>query len=924
MNISKSMYKIYNPREFEDAVYNAWEQGGYFRPETVKQIKGTKSFSIAMPPANATGTLHIGHAMGLALQDLMIRYHRMKGERALWLPGTDHAAIATQNKVEKDLYKAEKKTRHDLGREEFLKRVEAFVESSKATIRSQVRKMGSSADWSRERFTLDPGITEAVRTIFVAMYQDGLIYRGDRIVNWCPRCHSTLSDDEVEYKEEKAPFYYLRYGPVVIGTARPETKFLDKTIVVHPKDPRYRDLVGKEFDIDWISDKVHANVIADASIDREFGTGAMTMTPAHSFEDFALAQRHHLPVIQIINEEGKFTEAAGEFAGKDARGSRDEIVARLKERGLLERVDDQYIHNLSVCYRCGTPIEPLVSRQWFIAVDRPVALGGRARGSVTGARRGLLKTAGKTLKEIATEVVKDGTITILPKRFEKVYFHWMKNLHDWTISRQIWFGHRIPAWYCLTCTHGRGKEVGLEYQPIVAVHAPTTCPTCGDTNLIQDPDTLDTWFSSALWTFATLGWPEKTRDLVEFHPTSVLETAYDILFFWVARMILMTTYALSDIPFETVYLHGLVRDKEGRKMSKSLGNGIDPLDMIRDYGADAVRLSLVLGMAAGSDSRLYPEKIEGYRNFVNKLWNVGRFIKSSELAARGSGFKRHGVEHRTPNSERKNLSLADQWILDETNELVAKTTADIEAFRFGTAGDRLYEFTWHTLADWYVEIAKYQMKSSELAARGSEEVLYSVFRTLLKLCHPFIPFVTEVLWKELYPEAGMLIISDWPRPAGRAKRDTQVTHGIKLLKAIVTSIRILRATYRIDPAKAIPVTLTSPRHAKFLNDFAPLIGHLTHAEIHHGAPLRGSIVARIVSVTIGIEIAPAIDVVKERARIAHEIEIQKALVDRYQRQLAGEFRTRAPREVVTEAEEKQKTAEATLTELHRQAEQLKE
>ncbi|MFA6436380.1 MAG: valine--tRNA ligase, partial [Candidatus Gracilibacteria bacterium] len=587
----------YNAKKVEDALYKKWEKSGGFTPKIDPK---KKPFTIALPPPNATGQLHLGHATMLAIEDIMVRFHRMKGQPTLWLPGTDHAAIATQNKVEK-IIAEEGTNRHEMGRRKFLERVKKYVANSQDTIRNQMRKMGASVDWTRERYTLDDGLSEAVRDAFVKMHHDGLIYRGHRIVNWCPRCASTLADEELEYKEQKTKFYYLKYGPVVIGTARPETKFQDKIIIVHPKDKRYKKWIGKKMMVPWIDGEVEAQFVADETADMKMGTGAMTITPAHSFVDFDLAKKYGFEIVQIIDEQGKITSAGGpHFQGLPVKEAREKVIEALQQKGLVDHIDENYVHNLSVCYRCGTAVEPLVSRQWFVNVTK--------------------KIRGKSLKDRTLEAVKKGKIKIVPDRFKKVYFHWVENLRDWCISRQIWWGHQIPVWYC------EDKKSPKCEEPIVANKTPEKCPHCKGKNLKQDPDTLDTWFSSGLWTFSTLGWPKKTKDLAYFHPTSVLETGYDILFFWVIRMVLMTTYLTNEIPFETVYLHGLVRDKEGRKMSKSLGNGIDPLDMIEKYGTDAVRLSLVLGSSPGNDMRLYEEKIAGYRNFVNKIWNGARYV----------------------------------------------------------------------------------------------------------------------------------------------------------------------------------------------------------------------------------------------------------------------------------------------------------
>ncbi|MFH0853484.1 MAG: class I tRNA ligase family protein [bacterium] len=1034
----KELSKTYNPKQEEQGIYQAWEESGFFNPDNLPLDKKAKAFSIALPPPNTTAELHMGHAVMLALQDIMVRYHRMKGDKTLWLPGTDHAAIATQNVVEKQL-KAKGQTKEDLGRERFLELVDEYVVKSQGRIKEQIIKLGASLDWSRERFTLDDGLSKAVRTMFVQMHQDGLIYQGQRVVNWCPRCQSTLADDEVEYKKEEAPFYYFKYGPVIIGTARPETKFCDKIIIVHPEDKRYKNLVGKEFEVEWINGPIKARVIADESADPEMGTGAMTITPGHSMLDFELAKKHSLAIEKIINEQGRLTEAAGPFAGLPVKQAREKVVEILKDKGLLDRIDEDYVHNLSTCYRCGAPLEPLPSKQWFVSVDKPIK-----------------KLGDKSLKQRALEVIKKKEIAFLPNRFEKTYQHWMTNLHDWNISRQIWYGHQLPVWQKKTnppveityfvhgttldnekdiasgqsdvelSTLGKQQSLTLKKQlgnqkfdavftsnlkravessmitfggdykiiqdarlresdygdltqspnaklikhekdyvdkpfpggesyrdvekrlqyflneltekyagkriAIVAHKAPQLAlevllnkkswtqamdqdwrkvkkwqpgwsyilpsnktwdlklygqdtlkniksgltkfetragkpsgaskdwrqfkigdyinftlvdsksekpakenaikkrvaaiyhfPTVekmfsrlpiekvapgstlekynkraagypdyperlakygvwafeltdeqadiGETYVgLQSPegpgwkqvtDTLDTWFSSGLWTFSTLGWPDKTEDLKTFHPTSVMETGYDILFFWVARMILMSTYALCEIPFKTVYLHGLVRDSQGRKMSKSLGNGIDPLAMTDKYGADATRLSLVISTAPGNDMRLSEQKIAGYRNFVNKLWNISRFSLLQ------------GADRVMPSDQTK--TLADQWILSRLNRLISQTTKDLNEFKFSPAAEAVYNFAWHEFADWYLEIAK--------AEKNIALVRY-ILENILKLLHPYLPFFTERIWRELYPSGPLLLITRWPEADKKKISAKSEADFVKLQKTV--------------------------------------------------------------------------------------------------------------------------------------------
>ncbi|KKS74696.1 MAG: Valine-tRNA ligase [Parcubacteria group bacterium GW2011_GWA2_42_80] len=752
--------KAYLPQNYETQIYRQWEQSGFFNPDNL--LKKGEPFSISLPPPNATGILHLGHAVMIAIQDLMIRYWRLRGRAALWLPGEDHAAIATQNVVEKKLHKKDGKNRYDYGRDEFIKRVNEFIASSRSTIRDQIKAMGASCDWSRERYTLDEGLSRAVREVFVRMYHDGLIYRGKRIVNWCYRCGTTLADDEVEYKEQKTPFYYLKYGPITISTARPETKVLDKVIIVHPDDKRYQGYIGKSFDVPWIDGMVKATVVADKVAEMETGTGAMTITPAHSFVDFELAQKYGFEIVDIIGPDGKLTANAGKFAGLNVKEARIAILDELKKKDLVEKIDEEYIHNLSICYRCGTPVEPLPSEQWFVAVDKPF-------------KRGLFHRT--TLKKLAIAAVSTGKIKIVPERFAKIYDHWMKNLHDWCISRQIWFGHRVPAWKCISCGEW-----------FVGQAKPSTCLKCKASNLEQDPDTLDTWFSSSLWTFSTLGWPDKTKDLATYHPTSVMETGYDILFFWIARMVLMTQYSLGDIPFRTVYLHGLVRDKQGRKMSKSLGNGIDPIAMIDKYGADALRLSMIIGTTPGNDFRLYDEKIAGYRNFVNKLWNIVRFANlTAELK----------IVEIPPEAK----TLADKWILSRFARVADLVTKKIESYSFSEAGEALYEFTWHELADWYLEVAKIE--------GNKQKILSYLITQLLKLWHPFTPYVTETLWRETFGEAaGLLMVQSWPEKLPAPADDP----GFEIIRDVVTALRGFRVEHKLGPDKVINFAVTKDKY----------------------------------------------------------------------------------------------------------------
>ena len=764
--------KTYEPHKHEDAIYQRWEESGYFNPDNLPGQR-QKAFTIVLPPPNVTGKLHLGHASMLSYQDIMIRYHRLKGDKTLWLPGMDHAAIATQNVVEKEL-KQQGKTRHDLGRAAFLAKVNDFAEASKKIIRQQIKKMGSSLDWSRERFTLDENLSLAVRTAFKRMYDDGLIYRGDRVVNWCPRCQSTLADDEVEYEESQGQFYFIKYGPLTIATTRPETKLGDTGVAVNPKDERYKKLIGQVLPIDLAGHKLAVKVFGDSEVDQNFGSGAIGVTPAHSQQDFKWAEKYNLPLIKVIDERGEMTAAAGKYQGLSTLECRNRLVADLRKAGLLEKIED-YKNNLSVCYRCKTSIEPLTSRQWFVDVNKKVP------------------SRGKSLKQLATEAVSSHEITIIPDRFNKIYFQWMDNLRDWCISRQIWYGHQIPVWYRQPDKKSKIRKNSKLFPQVnkqeifVGLEPPT-----GE-GWIQDQDTLDTWFSAGLWTFSTLGWPKQTKDLKIYHPTSVLETMYDILFFWVARMIIMSLYFLKEKPFATVYLHAMIKDKQGRKMSKSLGNGIDPLEMIKKFGADALRLSMVVGSTPGTDLRLYEEKIAGYRNFVNKLWNISRYIISKLQETNVKIQTKSKIKNQNPKT------LADEWILAELNKIIQTTTKNIEEFKFSQAGEELYEFTWSKLADWYLEVAKLE--------GAKEEILLYILERLLILWHPFCPFVTEVLWQNLSPEP--LIIQSWPSLAGKIKKPALTEFAY--IQALVSAIRNARAEHRVNPKKIFTCAIKTDR-----------------------------------------------------------------------------------------------------------------
>ncbi|MBI4088569.1 valine--tRNA ligase [Candidatus Kaiserbacteria bacterium] len=740
--------KPYDPAANEDRIYAAWEKSGLFNPdECVKQGVAKADapvYSIVLPPPNVTGTLHMGHAAMLAVEDILIRYHRMKGARTLWLPGTDSAAIATQAKVEGDIYKAEKKTRHDLGREELLRRIAEFTEESKTTIVNQTKKMGSSLDWSRYAYTMDEKRYAAVMEAFVRMYDAGLIYRGDRIVNWDPKLQTTVSDDEIEYVEQVDPFYHFKYGSFEIGTVRPETKFGDKYVVIHPNDERYKQYEhGQKIGLEWINGPITATIIKDEAADMEFGSGAMTITPAHSTVDFEIAERHGLDIERVIDDRGILLPIAGEFAGQHIRKARPLIVKKLKQKGLVVKVDEKYAHNVATNSRGGGIIEPQIKRQWFVAVNKKVIFPDG-------------KT--ETLKERMKSVVVSGEIQIMPERFKKVYYHWIDNLRDWCISRQIWFGHRIPVWYHEPkCIPKPGREADVEkcIEMVVSLTEPA-CQFC-NAKYLQDPDTLDTWFSSGLWTFSTLGWPEETTDLKMYHPTSVLETGYDILFFWVARMVLMSGFLMGEVPFRHVYLHGLVRDAKGRKMSKSLGNIIDPLTMVEKYGADAARLSLIVGAAPGNDIKLSEDRVRGYKHFANKLWNITRFV----------------LENCQDLDTEAAYSKQDIIIRRRFDQLVAKeVTKNINSFRLDLATDVIYHYLWDEFAAMIIEHSKSIFAGESPDENGPEfiasrkKLLYLILIDSLKLLHPFMPFVTEEIWQSLpQKDAKYLMVAKWPEAA---------------------------------------------------------------------------------------------------------------------------------------------------------------
>ena len=856
----KEIPKTYEPQKYEDKIYALWEKSGKFNPDNLTLPKNAKPYTIILPPPNITDKLHLGHASIIAIEDLLIRFHRMKGFRALYLPGTDHASIATQNVVEKKLLKEKGLTRHDLGREKFLEEVWKFLRVTQATILKQARKMGGSFDWSREAFTLDDQRKKAVTKMFLDMHAEGLVYRGKRIVNWCPRCKSTLADDEVEYKEETGKLYWIKYGPFVLATSRPETKLGDTAVAVYPGDKRYAKMVGKKFMIPGVLGEFEITVVADKAVDPKFGSGAIKVTPAHDFTDYAISQRHKIAMKQIIDEDGKMMANCGKYVGMTTSEARKTIVEDMEKMGLIDHIEEGYRHNLATCYRCGTTIEPIPSEQWFLAVDKK-----------------LKRFGGKSLKEKALEVARNGKIKFHPHRFTKRYTDWMTNLHDWCISRQIWFGHEFPVWYK---SNGEEKEV----------YAGEKAPNGKD--WVKDPDTFDTWFSSGMWSFSTLGWPAcakasagkpgriiKTGDLAKFHPTQVLETGYDILTLWVSRMIMMTLFALKEVPFENVYLHGMVLDKLGKKMSKSKGNGIDPLDMVEKFGADAVRLSLLVGSTPGNDMRLSEDKIASFRNFVTKLWNIYRYCAQAD-----SNFS------LVEKINKKDLkSLSDKWIVSELNRTIDEITKNLNEYKFSLAGETLEKFIWNDFASWYLEINKIEKNS---------KVLGYVLDKILKLSHPFAPFVTEKIWQDSsarrsFSEGGsLLMVEKWP-VTDKKLIDKKAQIDFAHFQQIVTKIRNIRTSYHIDPGKTIQVFAEKAENKEVLEKLARIKIDITSKKETKGIVVVGK------NIKLTLAISDFVDVEKEKARLEKEIENLKNLIAKTETLLKNKnFVKSAPKEII--------------------------
>ena len=896
--------KAYEASQVEDKIYADWESSGFFNPDKLPdRNQAGEPYCIMMPPPNRTGTLHMGHAMGMAVQDLLIRFERMRGKKALWVPGTDHAAIATQVKVEQLLIKeGMKDPRKELGREKFLERVVQFADESRNTIVNQTRKMGSSCDWSRERYTFDAERNAAVFKLFKMMHEDGLIERGYRIVNWDPQFQTTLSDDEVQTKEVTAKllsFTYDKDFPIAISTTRPESKFGDTAVAVHPNDDRYRQFIGKTFEPVFCGKKLSIKIVADETVHPTFGTGALGVTPAHSMIDADIAQRHNLATIPVIGKDAKMLPECGpEFAGLSIEETRTKVEKMLSEAGLLKSVQE-IKQALPVAERGGAPVEQLPMEQWFVRVNKPFTLrqdtlrktSDSFLGKLFGQGSGWKKGDQVTLKQLMMTAVESGQTSIIPEQFEKIYFHWINNLRDWCISRQIWFGHRIPVWY------KDGQQMVSEVSP-------------GE-GWEQDPDTLDTWFSSGSWTFSALGWPnEKEWDAHRgYHPTSVLETGKDILFFWIARMVLMSTYALGEVPFKDAYLHGLVRDEQGRKMPKSLGNILDPLELIPKYGTDAVRLSLLIGNTPGQDTKLSEQKIEGYRNFTNKLWNISRFIwtviPTEQQRAEGS------LSGRDPSTS-LGMTLADRWILARLSEVTASVTKKLETYQFSAAGEELRDFTWGDLADWYLEIAKVE--------KGKSEILKTLLQSVLKMWHPFMPFVTEYVWS-LAGFEGKLMVAAWPDPLSISPLQRGSTRGseFETLRQLVTDMRRLRADNGVEPAKQVEFVVVG--HSELMNQNNAWVCRLVNGSCAVASSIPdGYALIPSGHATIGLNLAGAVDLEKEKAKLTKELEqLQKYVVSTEAKLANTDFTSKAPAKVIdemkaklAEAQEKVKVIEGRL------------
>ncbi len=875
--------KTYDPDRVEDNWYHFWEENDYFRA-VVDRDK--ESFSIVMPPPNITGQLHMGHALDNTLQDILARWKRMKGYSSLWLPGTDHASIATEVKVVNKI-REEGKEKDDLGREKFLEEAWAWKEEYGNRITNQLRKMGSSCDWSRERFTMDEGCSKAVKEVFVQLYERDLIYQGDYIVNWCPDCLTTLSDIEVEHEEHEGKLYHIKYPLkgtdefIVVATTRPETMLGDTAVAVHPKDERYQDLIGNTVILPLMNREIP--IIADEFVDREFGTGMVKVTPAHDPNDFEIGERNKLDLIKVIGDDAVMTTAAGKYAGLDRYDCREQVIKALKDEDLLLKIDE-HLHAVGQCYRCDTVIEPLVSKQWFVKME--------------------------PLARPAIDAVKEGKIRFVPERFSKVYLNWMENIKDWCISRQLWWGHRIPVWYCQDC-----DEI------IVARAEPESCPACSSNNLKQDEDVLDTWFSSALWPFSTMGWPEETAELEYFYPTDVLVTGRDIIFFWVARMIFMGIEFMEEPPFSDVYVHGLIRDAQGRKMSKSLGNGIDPLDVIDEYGADTLRFTLITGNTPGNDMRFREEKLEASRNFANKIWNAARFILMNT----------EDFAYEQVTEDDLELTLADRWIISRVNQVAAKIDSALARYSFGEMSKSLYDFIWSEFCDWYIEMIKSRLyQDQDLKAKTTARYVgINVLETILRMLHPVMPFITEEIWQKLPISSKSIMFASWPE-ASQDKINEEVENQMNLLMNIIVAIRNIRNEMKVNPGRKIEAILNTPESlVELIGDGAEYIRNLANVgdlKIEVGLQSKPKLSSTTVvnEIEIILPLEGMVDIDKEIERLEREIREIDSEIKRAQGKLSNEgFVNKAPEELVEgekkklkEYSSKKQTLEKRLTELN--------
>ncbi len=877
------MEKTYDPASVESRLYKLWERKGYFH---AKPNPEKEPYCIVIPPPNITGKLHMGHALDNALQDTLTRYKRMSGYEALWLPGTDHASIATEVKIVEEMAR-EGITKQDIGREAFLKRAWDWREEYGSTIVRQLRKLGSSCDWQRERFTMDAGCNRAVIKVFVELYHKGLIYRGDRIINWCPECKTALSDAEVEYEEQNSFLWHVRYDApdgsysITVATTRPETMLGDTAIAVHPDDPRYQEIIGKTVVIPVVGREIP--IVADEYCEMEFGTGAVKITPGHDPNDFEVGRRAGLPVMRVFTDDGHINELGGKYEGLDRFACRKALVADLEACGALVRVEP-YAHNVGTCYRCHTTIESIVSKQWFVDM--------------------------KPLAKPAIEAVRSGEIRFVPERFDKTYFNWMENIRDWCISRQLWWGHRIPAYYCDSCG-----------ETIVQASAPDCCPKCGGA-VHQDEDVLDTWFSSGMWPFSTLGYPEETEELKYFYPTSTLVTGYDIIFFWVARMIVFGEEVMKQRPFDTVYVHGIVRDSQGRKMSKSLGNGIDPLEVIEKYGADSLRFSLLTGNSAGNDMRFYWEKVEAARNFCNKVYNAARFVLMS--------LEEAGAAPR-PEPALESLDIADKWILHRLNDVTAQVTANLDGFELGLAAQKIYDFIWTEFCDWYIEMAKPRLYGGDAAAKQTvADVLAFVLGQSMKLLHPFMPFITEELYQKLPVHEETIMRTAWPKPQACYAFESEAAQ-MEAAMEIVRGIRNLRAEMKVPPAQRISMRLVAQEAAAgALQSIMPYLLRLAGAEdavvtTDAAGINRNDVRLTCAAADVYIPLASLVDLDKERARVEKEIERVQGEIDRARGKLANErFVSKAPAAVVEEERRKLAVAQEMLEKLRQRRADLAE